>query len=222
MTDFSRKAIRVGTLFLSAAVLLYFVPGIYLCITYGVWPSLTSILAVLASITSTAVSWIVQPISYFPSLGVAGTYMTWLAGSAADLRVPCSVACQQAVGVEQGSDDAEPVSTIGVCISIFVSFIVITILVLMGSSIVSLLPEAVKGSFAFIMPSLAGALYVSMITSYRNIGLTLLPLCYLCYILCKSGGVSNAVNMLIMVVLSFVITTIFFKRGEAKKAAAEK
>lgn len=38
--------------------------------------------------TVLAVSWIVQPISYFPALGVAGTYMTWLAGSAGDILRP--------------------------------------------------------------------------------------------------------------------------------------
>lgn len=217
MTSFSKKAIKIGTIFLLCGVLGSFLPAIYVFVVYGAWPGWTG-LGSLAAVAATvlAVSWIVQPISYFPALGVAGTYMTWLAGSAGDIRVPCSVAAQQAVGVEQGSPKGEVISTIGVCVSIIVSFTIMTCMVLGGAALISMLPEVVTNAFVYILPAMAGALYTSMIMANKKIGFINLAVGVALYLLLTKLGVTSAIVMLALVIAGIIITIIVFNSEQKK------
>lgn len=222
MTEFSKKAMKIGTLFMICGIIGSFLPAIYVWVVYGAWPGWTG-LGGIAAIAATvlAVSWIVQPISYFPSLGVAGTYMTWMAGSAADIRVPCSVTAQQAVGVEQGSEKGEVISTIGVCVSIMVSFTIMTLLVLGGATLISILPKTVTDAFAYILPAMAGALYTSMIMANKKIGFINLAIGVVAYIALTKAGMSSAVVMLSLVIIGIVITIVVFNADQKAKKAAE-
>lgn len=220
MTSFSKKAMKIGTIFMICGIIGSFLPAIYVWIAYGVWPGWTGLSSIAAiAATVLAVSWIVQPISYFPSLGVAGTYMTWMAGSAADIRVPCSVTAQQACGVEQGSEKGEVVSTIGVCISIIVSFSIMTLLVLGGAALISILPKVVTDAFTYILPAMAGALYTSMILANKKIGFINLAAGLVAYILLVKAGVSSAIVMLALVIIGIVITVLVFNSEHKTKSA---
>lgn len=142
--------------------------------------------------------------------------MTWLAGSAGDIRVPCSVAAQQAVGVEQGSPKGEVVSTIGVCVSIIVSFTIMTCMVLGGAALISMLPEVVTNAFVYILPAMAGALYTSMIMANKKIGFINLAVGVALYILLTKLGVTSAIVMLALVISGIVITVLVFNSEQKK------
>lgn len=222
MTAFSKKAIRIGTVFLLCGLVGSFLPAIYVWIAFGVWPGwagLGSLAAVAATVL--AVSWIVQPISYFPALGVAGTYMTWMAGSAGDIRVPCSVAAQQAAEVKQGSPQGEVMSTIGVCVSIIVSFAIMTCMVLGGAALISMLPSYITDAFAYILPAMAGALYTSMIMANKKIGFINLAVGVALYILLTNLGVPSALVMLALVIAGIIITIIVFNVAQKRTGGNE-
>ena len=60
--------------------------------------------------------WFVEPISYFPIVGVAGTYMAFVSGNISNLRIPCAMIAQKAAGVEPGTDRGSIVATLGMAV----------------------------------------------------------------------------------------------------------
>ena len=50
--------------------------------------------------SAVGVVWIVEPISYFPIIGVSGTYMAFISGNVRNLRIPCAMVAQKIAGVE--------------------------------------------------------------------------------------------------------------------------
>ena len=78
---------RWGKITNSMGILLGFVPVIYLGIRYGLWPQFGPVLSGWISIAGViGISWIMQPIQFFPILGVAGTYMSNISGNISNMR----------------------------------------------------------------------------------------------------------------------------------------
>ncbi len=136
----------------------------YLC-RYSLWSDANAFCYIsnLGLVAATyGVSWIVQPIAYYPTLGAPGSYIGWLAGSVGDIRMPAASMAQKIAGVEAGTHEGEVVGTIGTCCSIFVSASMITIFTIVGYKVIPLLPEFVTNSFNYILPALFGAIYVDI------------------------------------------------------------
>jgi hypothetical protein len=102
--------------------------------------------------------YIVEPISYFPILGVSGTYMSFLSGNIANMRLPASVIAQDAIGVERGSQKAELVSTLSIAGSIITNLVILTIGAFAGNLIIGALPKYITTAFEFVLPAMMGAL----------------------------------------------------------------
>ncbi|MCQ1529695.1 hypothetical protein [Lutispora saccharofermentans] len=222
MNSFSKKAVKIGTMFMLCAAISVFIPALYLWLRYGAWPGWSG-LGSLASllVPMSIVGWIVQPISYFPALGVAGTYMTWMAGSAADVRVPASAAAQNAAEVEPGSAEAEVASTLGVCTSIVVTVLVMLLFVIAGAAIVNILPPSVTAAFVYILPALVGALYTTLTLANRRVGSITLFINAILYFVLRKAGIPTAIIMLLMVISGIIITIAIF-RSQNKKSLIEK
>lgn len=78
--EFVKQIIFWGRFTLLAAWICSFLPPLYLAVVYGIMPEVTSIVKAFSMIASVMlVSWIVEPIAYFPIVGITGTYMSWLA-----------------------------------------------------------------------------------------------------------------------------------------------
>ncbi|WP_172332563.1 hypothetical protein [Mangrovicoccus sp. HB161399] len=159
---FIPRAHRIGRLTLLAAMVLCLLPALYLSFVLGAFPGtgaiLTGFLAILAFV---GVIWIVEPVSYFPVLGVCGTYMSFLSGNIGNMRLPVVISCQSAVGAESGSRKAEVAAVIGIAVSVLVNLVFLVALVLIGSALVEALPAAVAATVkAYTLPALYGAVLV--------------------------------------------------------------
>ena len=88
---------------------------------YGEMPDIATIGKLWLLVASAyGISWIVQPIAYFATLGTAGSYIGWLAGSVGDIRLPAASMAQKVVGVEPGTHEGDVIGTIGTACSVFV------------------------------------------------------------------------------------------------------
>ena len=79
--------------------------------------------------------WFVEPISYFPIVGVAGTYMAFVSGNISNLRIPCAMIAQKAAGVEPGTDRGSIVATLGMAVSIIVNVIILAAGIFAGAQV---------------------------------------------------------------------------------------
>lgn len=152
---------RYGKLTNSIAVFLAFIPVLYLGIVHGFWPQFGAVLSGWLSIAGViGISWVMQPIQFFPILGVAGTYMSNISGNISNMRVPCSIAAEQAAGVQPGTPEAEICATLGSAVSTFINIAILTIGVICGASVLSMLPDSVSGALNYLLPALMGACVV--------------------------------------------------------------
>lgn len=158
--SFTKPIIKYGRLTNLLAVFFSFVPGLVLYFFYGAFPGITNILngwVLIASIYG--IYAIVEPISYFPILGLPGTYMSFLAGNIGNMRVPCSAIAQEALGVTPGTKKAEIVSTLGIAGSIITNMIIVTAAAVGGAALMSLFPPIVLEGFRYVSSAIFGAIF---------------------------------------------------------------
>ena len=152
---------RLGTIFGILGVLCSFLPPVTLALVYGLMPSARAILTAFISIASAVgVVWFVEPISYFPVVGVPGTFLCCLSGNISNMRVPCAAVAQTSAGVEAGTEEGSIIGTLGISVSIVINIIILTIGVIGGQAILSAMPPVVTETLNYLLPALFGALFV--------------------------------------------------------------
>lgn len=157
---FIPSVIKWGMITLWAGVVLSFVPAAYLWMSHGLIPSGAQILTGFGLILAiVAAFYFVEPISYYPVLGLPGTYLSFLAGNISNLRVPCAAVAQEAAGVTEGTDKGSIIATVAIAVSMLVNTTVLFIGAIGAAAIIGSLPEAVLHAFDFILPAIFGAIF---------------------------------------------------------------
>lgn len=222
--EYMPKMNRIGKITGALGVLLAFLPAVFLAVVYGFLPKIPALItAFVAGASSFAVLWFVEPISYFSVLGPIGTYMSFLSGNISNMRVPCSSMAQLSAEVEPGTEEGSIVSTIGIAVSIIINISVLTIGVILGSSILAMLPASVTDALNYLLPALFGALLVQFGLKTMKISTFVLVFAVVINICLNLGvfnwlpGASNYLGILTSVFLAIVISVVTF--GKAKEQA---
>ncbi|WP_227939342.1 small-conductance mechanosensitive channel [Alkalihalobacillus deserti] len=189
--DYIPFIVKWGRITCFLGLILSFAPLFVLTFIYGLIPDASSILTGFIAIAGVAaVLWIIEPISYYPILGIPGTYMSFLSGNIANLRLPCATAAQKAADVEPGTEKGAIISTLGIAVSIIVNVLILTLGVLLGSSLLASLPDGVKEMFNYILPALFGAIFGQFAISQPKIGIFAITVALIMAWLMKSGHLS--------------------------------
>ncbi|NCC56150.1 MAG: hypothetical protein EOM17_00845 [Synergistales bacterium] len=153
--------IRMGMATMLIACVLSFIPLIYLYMVHGILPPFGPSLAAWGLVASVfGAFYIVEPISYYPILGLAGTYISFLSGNISNLRLPCSAMAQEVVGVQEGTKQAEIIGTMGIIGSVITNLIGVTLAAFVGSWLIGLFPAFVADAFRkFTAPAIFGAVF---------------------------------------------------------------
>lgn len=158
--EFTKPIIKYGRLINLLSILLCFIPALTLWFVFGTKPPTADILKGWGLIASVFLIYaFIEPISYFPVFGLAGTYIGCLSGNIGNVRVPASAIAQQTLGTTPGTKKAELVSTLGICGSVVTNLIFITIAAFAGSWIMSLFPPIVIKAFSYVSPAIFGAMF---------------------------------------------------------------
>ena len=191
-----------------------FAPLVILAVVFKIMPPLNAILAAATiRISACLVYYFIEPISFQPVLGIPGTYMAFLSGNLSNLRVPCSSVAQKAAGVEEGTPEGAVFSTIGVAVSIVVNLAILTIGVLLGVQIISLIPASFVSALTFLVPALYGAMLMQMVLYTPKIALISVPLGIITLMISKTGLFDSSVAILISVFGSIFIGRLLMKTG---------
>ncbi|MHA1632310.1 MAG: hypothetical protein ACTSXC_05815 [Candidatus Freyarchaeota archaeon] len=151
----------IGRITCLLAVVGMFLPSIWLYLQYGIFPPGEAIgLGMILALTYAVPFFIIEPISYYPILGDAGTYMSFLAGNISNMRLPCAAVAEAVTGVEEGTIQAELVATIGIAVSIWMSTWAVFIGAIGTGWIVATFPPWVKDAFSsYLLPAVFGAVF---------------------------------------------------------------
>lgn len=193
------------------ALVLCFSPALVLAVGFGLMPPFSAILSGFLAITSAVgVIWFVEPISYFPLVGVAGTYMAFVSGNISNLRIPCAMIAQKAAGVEPGTDRGSIVATLGMAVSIIVNVIILAAGIFAGAQVLQQLPAFVVNALQLLLPALFGAIFVQFAMSKLKLAPIVLALGV------RKGIVPGFASTLIAVFASIAIAIFFYKKNIIK------
>lgn len=150
-----------GRITIAMAFLFSLSIPLYLTFVLGHYPDAADIISGMISIAGfVGVVWFVEPISYFPTLGPAGTYMAFLSGNIGNMRLPVIAATQDALELEPGSDESEVAGIYAIIASTFTNLFVLGLVMVAGQFIVNILPETLLNSFRFALPGILGAMII--------------------------------------------------------------
>ena len=223
--EYLPKMHRIGKIIGVVAVFASFMPALTLGLVYGLWPNMTALgTAALTAIASFGVLWFVEPLSYYPVVGPMGTYMAFVSGNISNMRIPCASMAQISAEVEPGSDKGSIIATIGMGVSIVINTLVLTVGVIAGSSILSMLPASVVGALNYLLPALFGALLVQFGMKNKSHTVLMLVIGILLNIAINGGvfswlpGANNYLSTLVCVFSSIAIMMVVSKKKAAKAA----
>ena len=152
------------------------------------------------------------------TLGTAGSYIGWLAGSVGDIRLPAASMAQKVVGVEPGTHEGDVIGTIGTACSVFVSAGMITLFIAIGSYVVPNLPQFVTDSFNNILPALFGAIYVDIARKDIRAGVCGFIAGAAILFLGGKLGINNGILTVLIVLSGILINRVFFVMDKKKAA----
>ena len=152
--------IRTGVVTVLIPMFLCFLPCLYLYVYHGVFPSLTAALEGWGMVAAVyGAFYIVEPISYYPVLGMTGTYISFLSGNIGNLRVPCAALALEVVGEESGTPEAEMVSTLGLTGSVVTNLFFVSLAAVAGTAFLEALPLSIQNAFkSYTVPAIFGAM----------------------------------------------------------------
>lgn len=214
--SWDKPAIRIGRICFFLAILASFIPNIYFYLQYDAGVSLTVALSSWLSIAMVfGAFYFVEPFSYYPILGMVGSYLGILSGNISNIRLPAAAASQMAVGVENGSKQAEIISTLGIAGSIFTNLFFLTVAVLLGEWIIDIAPDKVIIALKeYILPTIFGCIYGQFTIMKPKISLYALPIVLALYLLLP--GLPAYVYILVAVFGNLLITRILYKKNIIK------
>lgn len=159
--EYAPKAHRGGLIFSLIHILIFFLPPLYIMFYFNIPVDWTAVgKGTVAVLGFSAPFWFIEPISYFLVLGIAGTYISFLAGNISNFRLPVSAVAQEVAGVREGSHEGEIVSTL----AIVATQIMLTLAALSGAIFVTIvvkyLPKSFVAAFDWLLPSIWGAIVI--------------------------------------------------------------
>lgn len=180
--------VRWGKITNIGGAILSFLPALVVLFIFKIKAPIGPLVAATATQLSASFAYyFVDPIAYYPVLGLSGTYMAFLTGNISNLRLPCAVNALKAAGVEKGTKEASIISTIGIAASVIVNVLMLTIVVFIGASVMKSLPQVIKDSLAFLVPAIYGAVFVDLSFSDPKIGAIAITISIIMTILLKLG-----------------------------------
>lgn len=142
-------------------VLLSFGPALVLAVVFDLVPPAGAIIAGFIAIAgAVGINWIIEPVAYFPIIGVAGTYMAFISGNISNLRLPTAAVSQKVAEVEPGTPEGSIIATLGMAVSVIVNIVILTAGVIAGAALLASLPKHIVDAFNYLLPSLFGAVFV--------------------------------------------------------------
>jgi hypothetical protein len=206
---------------------------IIICVVYGVWPTLSSVISaagpLLAIFVPTAIA---EQLSMVP---VAGTtaYLNSILGNVMNIKFPCYLSAINKAKANPGTELADVLGMIAVTVSGMVTVVIIAIGVMLLVPMKPILTsDTVTTATQYIMPALYGSMGISAFigTTAGDYNAPKKPLiAVICLVLVFGFSIFvtsiadyTGYAMLIMLVVTLIVAYILYKKGIVKLYKKEK
>ena len=206
---------RMGRVWILSALAMMIAVPTAICIYYAAWPPAGGIFKGFLSVAP--IFWTVGAIevfTYVPMLGTGGSYLGFVTGNLANLKVPCALNSMDRAGVEAGTEEGEVISTLAIATSSIVTTLIIALGVVLLSQIAPILESpALQPAFENILPALFGALGVVFVSKDWKIAIAPLVVMVTLFLLVPS--LASAVGILVPVgaLIAIGVARILYKKN---------
>ncbi|MBP3559270.1 MAG: hypothetical protein J6K49_01215 [Clostridia bacterium] len=208
---------RISTI--SALCVLLMFP-IAVTLYLDVSPSVTAILQGLLKLIPTY--WtvaVVEVIVYTPMLGAGGTYLSFVTGNIANLKLPCAINAMEGAKVKANSEEGEVISTISIATSAIVTTIVLAIGIIAFAPFLTTFTNSalLKPAFAQVLPALFGALGAGYFIKHWRI--SFFPIIIMIIVLIFAPTMGASTLLFVGIVASVGGALFMYKKGLLDKVA---
>ena len=158
---------------------------------------------------------VVETITYVPMLGAGGSYLSFVTGNIANLKLPCALNALEQNDVSASSEEGEIISTIAIAVSSIVTTLIIILGVLLITPLTPVLNAPVLApAFAQILPALFGGLGVVFISKNWKISVAPVILMLVLFIFVPALNAGTVGIMVpVGVLFTLAVSRILYKKN---------
>ena len=185
-----------------------------ICLYLGVWPSLSGVMGGLMKLIPLYWSLaVIEVLIYTPMLGAGGTYLSFVTGNIANLKLPCAINAMEGADVKANSEEGEVISTIAIATSSIVTTIVLAIGIIAFAPFLQDFTNnaLLKPAFAQVLPALFGALGAGYFIKHWRI--SFFPILVMIIVLVFAGSMGASTLLFVGIVASVGGALFMYKRG---------
>ncbi len=206
---------RISTI--SALCVLLMFP-VAVCLYLNVFPPISGVLQGLLKLIPTY--WtvaVVEVLVYTPMLGAGGTYLSFVTGNIANLKLPCAISAMEGADVNANSEEGEVVSTIAIATSSIVTTIILAVGILAFAPFLEDFTNSplLKPAFAQVLPALFGALGAGYFIKHWRI--SFFPIIVMIIVLVFSPGMGASTLLFVGIVASVGGALFMYNKGMLDK-----
>lgn len=220
LSEYKEATHRIGRIWTLFAMLLIVAVPITFCLVNGVVPDWNSFMTGAVSIVP--MFWaigLIEIFNYSPMLGSGGTYLAFVTGNLANMKVPAAKVAMDKAGVDVTSEEGEVLSTIAVAVSSIVTTLILIIGLILVIPITNwinsneTIKEVLSLSNGYVIPALFGALGVVFIS--KSWKLAIVPLALMIILLLVLPMIYGIISIFIplMSILAVLLARIMYKKN---------
>ena len=193
-------------------VLFPLVTSIY----FDAWPNggqfLTACLGVVPVYWTVGV---VESFTYMPMLGAGGSYLGFVTGNMSNLKVPVALNAMDSVGVKQGTEEGDVISTIAIAVSSIVTAIIIIIFVALTVPLAPVFAAPIlQPAFNNVVAALFGGMMVAYIAKSPKVGLPVILLGAALFIAIPALAGVYPLVLPVLALIAGVYSRVLYKKGK--------
>jgi len=222
---YTKRVHQIGRITLIIALILSFLPVVYMYFVKGWQVPGRYYITVAATLFALCIGmWITEPLIYYPMLGAAATYMSYLAGNCKNVRLPVQRSVLKRFGESPQTPRGQILSAYCVGFSVFVNLAILTVVVFTGTLFVPHLPPIVLTALSYVIPALIGTLLSFRIeeSGWVKTLIWLIPAVIIWFVVRQIGiewlsDIGEAISIGVTVLLGYL----YFKSGKGSKEETE-
>ena len=158
---------------------------------------------------------VVETFTYVPMLGAGGSYLSFVTGNIANLKLPCALNALEQNDVSASSEEGEIISTIAISVSSIVTTVIIALGVLCIVPLTPILEAPVlEPAFAQMLPALFGGLGVAFVSKNWKIAVAPVTLMLILFIFVPALNAGTVGIMVpVGVLFTLAVARVLYKKG---------
>ena len=157
---------------------------------------------------------VVEYLIYVPMLGPGASYLSFLTGNLANLKIPCAINAREMANARVGTPENEIISTLSVATSSLVTVIVLAVGVLLLTPLLPVVSSPVlTPGFDNVVPALFGALGLKYFLKGKRFAAIPLVLSSAVCILVPSLIAQTSVLLIVIGALTIGVSFVLYKKG---------